>query len=468
MNSSTKKRIAIIGGGISGLAAAERIVERTPNIEVTVLESSSRLGGVIQTTRQDGYVIEHSADCFLVTDEVPWAGELCKKLNIELMETEPTRRGAAILRSGRLYPVPEGLHLLSVRRLLPLLGSPLLSWSGKLHVIAERFVPPKRDEGDESLAQFTRRRYGQEVLDHIVQPLVSGIYTADPEELSMEAALPQFVQQERKYGSLMKAALHAKHKTDERGARYSLFRSPRDGMQSLISTLETHLRKRGVTSRLDTHVDRIAPDGERWRVECAEEPAETFDGIVIATPIRAIPRLIGHLQPRLADLTSQVQHAGTSIVCMGFHRRQLPQPLTCFGSVIPHIEGRRILAVSHTNVKFPNRAPADHVLLRVFVGGAMQGELAERDDQELLALAVEEVADIMKISGAPGMHKIVRWPETTPQYTLGHSDRVRAIRNQVDGWPNLVIANNALAGVGVPQCIRGGWEAADQIVARLS
>lgn len=463
--------MAVVGGGISGLSAALRLTERCPDHEVTLLEKAPRVGGVIQSTRRDGYTLEHSADSFLVTEQLASAKQLCDQLGVETIPTDSQRRGAAILRDGTLHPVPEGLHLMSVRQLLPMMRSPLISWSGKLRVLAERFVAAKRDGKEESLGQFARRRYGQEVFERIIQPLVSGIYTADPEKLSMNAALPQFVKQEQQYGSLLRAAMHVKRDANEsadRGARYSLFRSPRDGMQSLLDALEHRLLESNVTIRRNTSVETLSREGEQWQLSTGEGGIETYDGLVLALPMQAVPEVTKTLDPTLAQLATQIEHVGTAIICLGYRQDQVGVPLTCFGSVIPFVEARRILAISHTNVKFPARAPDGCVLLRVFVGGALQPEIAECDDKELLAIATEELGSILKVSGEPHLHQIIRWPNTTPQYTLGHKDRIQQILERIEALPAISMANNALAGVGVPQCIRGGWKAADDVVAQLA
>ena len=433
--------------------------------DVTLLEASDRLGGIIQSTAQDGFLFEHSADSFIVADDLPWAGQLCDKLNVRLIPTAKAHRGALILRGTTFYSVPEGLQLLSVRNLASVLTTPLLSWRGKLRVAAERFVPAKTDDREESLEEFAVRRFGREMFERIIQPLVSGIYTADPQKLSIAATLPQFVQREKKHGSLARAAMTLRSNAADRGARYSLFRSPEGGMQSLVDALATCLPS--VRIRTGSPVEELSRDESGWRLR-VKGTQETYDGVVCATSATGASRLLHNAAPKLSSVVQEIEHVTTAVVCFGYRRSQIAHALNAFGCVIPHIEQRKILAVSFTHVKFPTRAPADHALLRVFVGGALQPEIAEQSDDELMATCREELSAVLGISGDPVTSLIVRWRKTTPQYHLGHLDRVAEIQRLTESLPHFEIAGNAYRGVGIPHCVRSGWEAADGILAALA
>lgn len=472
MNSSPNKpRIAIIGGGISGLSAAQRITEQTPAADVTLYEASSRLGGIIQTTEQDGFCFEHSADSFIVNEELPWAGELCDKLGVQLISTTTEHRGALILRGATFHPIPDGLQLMTVRKLSSIITTPLLSWPGKLRVAAERFVSAKQDDREESLQQFATRRYGREMFERIIQPLVSGIYTADPQKLSVAAALPQYVKFESKYGTLAKAASASKSSIKDRGARYSLFRSPKNGMQSLIDRFEDALSQH-VSLEKNASVRSLRKVEAKWEIEIAGQETTEFDAVICAMRSSAVARLLegssSNSATSLSTTLASIEHVGTAVVCLGFPRGQVSHALNAFGCVIPSIENRKVLAISFTNVKFPSRAPDDTVLLRVFVGGALQPEVAQLDDGELLATVKAELSELLGVSGEPLTSKIVRWPATTPQYQLGHLQRVAEIERLVDELPRLELAGNAYRGVGIPQCIRSGWRAAEKVLAELN
>ena len=465
-------RIAIIGAGITGLSAAQRIVD-SGAASVTLFEAADRVGGVIQTTHRDGFLIEHSADSFLVSEELPWAGKLCEQLGVELIETSPTHRGALILKGNTLHPVPDGLQLMTVRSIASIFASPLLSWRGKLRVAAERFVPQKKSASEESLQQFATRRFGTEMFERIVQPLVSGIYTADPAKLSVAAALPQYVALEQKHGSIARAATRQiasngiSNIRHDRGARYGLFRTPIDGMETLINALVHSITESELADlRQSSPVRSVRSQDNSWIV-ASPHGEETFSGVILATPVTRVGNVVREIAEPLASQTEGIECVSTAVVCLGLKRSKIRHPLNAFGCVVPAVENRRILAISFGSVKFPSRAPNDSVLFRVFVGGALQPDLAELPDDELVKMVREELADILGVEEEPLLRHIVRWPRTTPQYHLGHLDRVAEIEQQVSGLRGLELCGNAYRGVGIPQCVRSGWAAADRMVEVL-
>lgn len=385
-------RIAVIGGGISGLAAANRLVELAPNAQLTLFEASERLGGVLRTERHDGYLVELSADTFITN--VPWGVELCRRLGLadELLPTHESQRRAFVVRGGRLFPVPVGFHLLSPSRIWPLVRSPLLSWPGKLRVLCEPFVRRRRENGDESLASFARRRLGEEAYERLVQPLVGGIYTADAEQLSMAAALPRFIEMERQSGSLIRAAWRDRSRkgdsSNSSGARYGLFVAPRDGMSSLVEAVASRLPEGSV--RCGSAVTRLSPSGSGWRVTVGSDISE-FNGVVVALPAFAVAGLLASADSDLADSLQKIPYAGCAIVVLGYRREQIARGWEGFGFVVPRIEGREILAASYSSAKFEGRAPDDRVLIRVFLGGAERPDQLELDDARLIELATAEL-----------------------------------------------------------------------------
>ena len=275
------RKIAIIGGGISGLAAAHRVTELAPHAEVTLFEASDRLGGILRTGRQDGFLIEQSADSFITN--VPAAIDLCRRIGFgdQLIPTNPENRGAMVVAHGKLQRVPAGFVLLAPEQIGPVLRSPILSLRGKLRFLREQFVAARKSDEDESLAAFAHRRYGDEVFERLVQPLVGGIYTADPEKLSLAATLPRFQQMERAYGSLIRAA-RANRKAASKsvagetivagdsGARYSMFVAPRAGLSSMVKAIAARLPKDCV--RLNAVIERIERAGDKWRLDVRAEP----------------------------------------------------------------------------------------------------------------------------------------------------------------------------------------------------
>ena len=471
---SARKRVVVVGGGITGLAAAHRLGELDPTIEVTLLEAGKRAGGVIHTIKRDGYLIEQSADNFITN--VPWAVDLCRRIGLadQLIPTTSQKRNAMVVRGGRLVRVPAGFMLLAPARLWPLVTTPLLSPWGKLRLLAEYFVPRRKSSADESLASFTRRRLGREVFERIVQPLVGGIYAADPEQLSLRSTMPRFPEMEHRYGSLIRAA--RSHDPDliagreESGARYGLFVTPREGLGSLVEAIGAKLPPGSV--RLSSPVERISRDEDgTWIVKIARSAGERneirCEAVIVATGAPAASALLGGLDSRLSADLGRIAYAGTSIVLLAFRRDQIAHPLDGFGFVVPACEKRRILAGSFSSVKFAGRAPDDMVLVRVFVGGACQSELADLPDDELRRIAADELRELLGTRGEPAFADVARWPRSMPQYHLGHRELVEAIETAAARLPGLALAGNAYHGVGIPSCIHSGEAAAERIAAEL-
>lgn len=467
-----RKRVAVIGGGITGLTAAHRLMELDPALDIVLVEAGSRLGGVLDTVRRDDFLIERSADNFITN--VPWAIDFCRQIGFSdrLVPTTSQQRQAMVVHRGRLERVPPGFTLMAPSRIWPLVTTPILSPWGKLRLLGERFIPRRTDGLDESLGSFARRRFGRETFERIVQPLVGGIYTADPEKLSLRATLPRFVEMERRWGSLIRAARHERTNGDaeESGARYGLFVAPREGMTSLVQAIAARLPKDSV--RLNAPVEKVArlPSGG-WKLNLARQEAGgtavDCDGVIVAVGAPHAARMLESLDHRLAADLSRIPYAGTSIVTLAYRREDVGHALDGFGFVVPAVEKRRILAGSFSSVKFSGRAPADRVLVRVFVGGACQSELAELDDEQLERLAVEELRSLLDTRGAPLFSDIARWPHSMPQYHLGHCQLVAQIEAKAAEWPAFELAGNAYHGVGIPNCIHSGQTAAERVYAAI-
>jgi oxygen-dependent protoporphyrinogen oxidase len=490
------RSVAIIGGGIAGLAAAHRLAELAPDTKVTLFEASDRLGGVLQTDQRDGYLIERAADMFVTQPE--WALDLCSRVELtdQLIDTDQRFRRAFVVRRGELVPVPAGFALMQPARIWPLVKSPLLSWRGKFRAALEYFVPRRRiasssstvaveawnaaaggsralQLADETLASFARRRLGREVFERLVQPLVGGIYTADPEKLSLAATLPRFLEMEHEYRSLIRAAwqerkCHARMKPESAdakagGVRYGMFVAPRGGMASLVDATASRLDR--VAIRLRTPIAQLQRTAEgRWRIISLNGlPDDTdYDAVVVAAPSHVASGLMEPLDAHIAAELRAIEYAHVAIVCLGYQRSRLLHPLDGFGFVVPAIERRQILAASFASVKFTGRAPPDRVLIRVFIGGALQKRLLEQDDPELKAIACRELMELIGAQGEPELVSVVRWNYAMPQYHLGHLERVQRIESAAAGFKGLHIAGSAYRGVGVPHCIQSGREAAER------
>lgn len=473
--SSARRRIAVVGGGIAGLAAAHRVTELDPAAEVLLFEAADRLGGVIETFREGPYLVEAGADNFIT--DVPWAIDLCRRLGIEdqLLRTNDQFRRAAVVHRGRLQPIPEGFLIMAPSKVWPVLSTPILSLWGKLRLAAEYFVPRRANaEEDESLGSFARRRFGRETFERLIQPLVGGIYTADAEQLSLKATLPRFLDMEAEHGSLIRASRKKsnaeKTKADQAssGSRYSMFVALRDGLDGLARAIAERL-PRG-TVRLNSPVESIEPrEGQQWAVSIAgENPTQfTVDGVVVATPAHVAARQVAPALKELSGLLNQILYAGAAVIALGFRRDQISHPLNGFGFVVPLVERRKILSASFSSIKYDGRAPEDHVLVRVFIGGACQGEYLELEDDALIDIATAELSELIGLQGEPVISRVCRYHRAMPQYHLGHLQLVDTIDAQVAKHPGLALAGNAYRGVGIPHCVHSGELAAERVLAEL-
>lgn len=472
---SSVLRLAVLGGGISGLAAAHRLLEQSQafgrNVDVTLLESKGRLGGAFGTERVGDYLIERGADSFITNK--PGAVQLCRRLGIEdrLIPTNSRFRSSLILSNGKPVPTPEGFNLVAPANLTAILRTPLLSWKGKLRVLAEPFIAARTSTEDESVSNFVRRRLGQEALDRLVQPLVGGIYTSDPSRLSAHTTLQRFVAMERQHGSLYRGMRQTKSGGDTNqqsvsGARYGLFASFPKGMQELLDQLEKQIRARG-TIQLETSVRSIRQDSTGWEIETTAGK-QRFDGIVLALSAPNTGKLLHSVDAPCATAISGIECASSAIVLTGHALSDIEYPMESFGLVIPHRERRRILATSFLSRKFDDRAPEGRICLRTFVGGAMQPEEFERSDDQIVETVLSELRSIFGVRGTPDFAIVARYPQGMPQFHVGHLQRVGEIRKLAGALKKLTLAGNYFEGVGVPDCIQSGEQAADQLLEQFA
>jgi oxygen-dependent protoporphyrinogen oxidase len=440
--------LVVVGGGVGGLAAAYHGGKRGQS--VVLVEAADRLGGVVQTTVEDGFTLEHGPDSLVSVK--PGGLELVRELGLEgrlVGVPEPARR-SLIARHGRLVPVPDGLYLLAPGRILPFLGSPLISWAGKLRMGLDLLLPRRRAGlPEESLAAFVRRRLGREALEAIAQPMVSGIYTADPEQLSLAATMPQFLELERVHGSLIRGMMTRMKQQKQlalksaSGPRYGLFLSLTGGLQTLVDALVARLA--GADLRTGCAVQRVRRDGDAWLVE-ADSVSWRATRVVLALPAHAAARL---LDGELAAELAAIPYAGVATVNLAFDATfPLPQAA---GFVIPAVEGRGTIACTIAHAKYPGRAPPGTTLLRAFVGGALHEKRLDLPDAVLVR---ETLADLRLYLGAlpePRFVRVHRWPKAMAQYVIGHQARVARIRALTP--PGLHLVGNGYDGVGIPDVV---------------
>jgi oxygen-dependent protoporphyrinogen oxidase len=468
------KRVAVIGGGITGLAAAYRLRElaaaREFPLDVNLLERGARCGGALETIRRDGLVIETGADSFI--SEKRACAELAARLGLgaELIPTREIYRKTCVVRAGRLVEIPAGFSLLAPAHLGPVFRSALFSPLGKLRIALEPYIATRKSDDDESLDSFVTRRLGREVLDRVAQALAGGIYTADPKRLSMAATMPRFVEMERRHGSVvkgMRAADNARASkiSEISGARWSMFQSFRNGMATLPETLGSRL---GASIRKGAEVVAMSRNGTAWRLTTATGDSIDADAVICAAPAYAASRIIATIEPAAAKMLGEISYASAATVNLTFRENDFDGPPRAFGFVVPAIERRRIIAGSFSSFKFEGRAPASAILARAFVGGEMSREMMRLRDDEMIASVRDEFRALLGVSATPGIAEVRRWPDSMPQYEVGHLTRVAEIERAVAEIPSFAIAGAAYRGVGIPDCIRSGEDAADAIFAKLS
>ena len=464
-NHTKPKTLTIIGAGITGLAAAWKVRQLSPETQITVLDSAEKVGGVLQTERIGEYVVETSADMF--TCQPPTALELCKSLGIEdqLLTTAEPEHTAYVGMKDQVVPVPAGFSLMVPSREDSIRDWPLLSQCGKQRLLDEVDVATRdyqQDDADEDFASFAVRRFGQEAFDVLIQPLVSGIYSADPKKLSMNATMARFVEMEREHGSLI-AAVGAKASSSDSkasGARYNLFRTPVDGFGSFVSKLVDSLE--GVEFKTGVEVREVQQsDDSKWNV-VLEDSSLASDAVIIATPADSAAKLLANFSDLSSELSGIVA-TSCAIVAMGIDRSELPEDFDGFGIIYPHIDNGSTIAISFSSNKFSGRAPDGKLLLRFFIGGALQEHLVDLPDDDLIKTALDQFETSLGCRPKPEFQSVYRWRNTMPQYHVGHLDRVGRIESLVALFTGLELAGKSYRGVGIPACIASGFAAAERL-----
>ena len=474
MTTATDTRsVAIIGAGISGLAAAydlDRLArDAGVAIEMSILEASQRAGGVIETVRRDDLTMELGPDSIVI--DKPWGIELCREIGLDdsVIPTRQSGGGSFIARGTELMPVPDGFHLMAPSRLTPFAMSRLISPAGKLRMAADLLIPRKQGDTDESLADFVRRRLGTEALERIAQPMVGGIYTADPEKLSLKATMPRFIEMEQRHGSLIRAMVSGRRSNptprDTRGPRYDLFIALRDGLGELPGRLVELLPDSAL--ELGTRVARVSRNASRWRIETTEGRVLDVDGICVAAPAHAAAKMLDDVSATLSEELAAIEYASSATVNLVFERNDVGSELDGFGFVVPAIEGRTILACTFSSRKYEGRSDDRTTLLRAFVGGALAPANVDLDDDAMTAAILADLRDLLAIRAKPREVLITRWRSSMPQYHVGHLARVDRIEREVAGLDGLALAGNAYRGTGIPDCIRSGRAAASDLLTYL-
>jgi protoporphyrinogen/coproporphyrinogen III oxidase len=464
-------RIAIIGGGISGLAAAFALEEHRragDDVDYVLYEASPRLGGVLRTEYIDGCVVEAGPDSFIT--EKPWAADLCRALGLgdQLIGSNDADRKTYILTKGRLVVMPDGLMFMVPTKILPTGLSPLFSWRAKLRMTQELFHPPRAVDHDESVAAFVERHYGAEMVDRLADPLLSGIYGGEAASLSVRAVLPRFAEMERTHGSLGRAMLAARKKmpAGPRKPAPPLFTSLKNGMQHLAETVASRLTPTALLTNVP--VQAIQREAGSWVVSAGMQSDE-FDSVIIALPAPAAAQVLRIVSPELSAELAAIQYSSSITVALGYDRnvRQLLPP--GFGFLVPRSEGKKLLAATFVHNKFPHRAPEDRALLRCFFAGNNAEDVWPLSDDRIIGIVRKELQQILGpqilgLRAEPIFARVYKWKSAMAQYGVGHLERLDRMERLRQQLPGLALAGNAYRGIGVPDCVRSGRDAAKHLV----
>jgi oxygen-dependent protoporphyrinogen oxidase len=448
--------VAIVGAGIAGLTAAYELQRR--GLAIRVLEAAPRTGGVILTERFDGWVVDAGPDSMLV--QKPAAVALCRELGIgDRLISTLAPRTAYVLRDGALHPIVDGSFLGFPVRATALAWSPLLTWSGKLRVACEAVVPRGAPVDDESIAAFVRRRFGEEALDYIAEPLLAGIHAGDVERLSIRALFPRLWEAERQSGSVLRAFRALQVRPSPQGAFVSL----PGGLGDLVDAL---CRALGDDIVVSSRVGELRRAGT-YVLECVGARVEA-SAVILAVPAYAAANLLRALDTTLAGLCDGVAYASTATVAFGYRRDQVGRPLAGSGFVVPRVERNPLLAATWVTSKWPGRAPQGHILLRGFLGGGRDPHRLDRSGEELTETARRALEDVLDIQGAPLFSRLYRWSRLSPQYDVGHLQRVAAIDQRTSTIPGLFLTGSGFRAIGIPDCIADGRESAARAAAYIA
>lgn len=461
------KRIAIVGGGIAGLSAAfylEKARQAGAALQWALFEKSDRLGGVIQTERRDGFVLEAGPDSFLTAK--PEAARLCQDLGIgdQLISSNDAERKTYILVKGNLVAIPQGLEFMVPTRVWPMATTPLFSFKTKLRMAAELFSVARKNAADESVGEFVRRHFGQEMVDRVAEPLLAGVYGGNAEHLSIRAVLPRFAEMEREHGSLVRATLKAKSKNKSQLGSKSqpLFTSLKNGMQQMVEALAAALPQSSI--RLQQQNLVVRPVNNDWQIESAGIP-EKFQDVLLAVPAPAAAGILRQFHPALIEGLTRIQYTSSVAVALAYDQAELPPG---HGFLVPRSEGRKIMACTFVHKKFPHRAPDGKKMLRCFFSSSRMPDLLTHSDEALQQIARQELKEILGLNAEPRFARTFRWDRAMAQYETGHLERVAEMEKILAEAPGFHIIGNSFHGIGVPDCIKSARLAVEQITSGVS
>lgn len=458
-------RVLIVGGGITGLAAAYELLKRARAVgrqpEITVVERDARLGGQVQTVRMDGLIMEEAPDSFLARK--PWFGQLAKELGLPLIGTNPAIKKTYILHKGRLEPIPPGMQLFIPTRLKSFAGTRLVSRAGKVRAMVEPFIPVRESDEDETISDFVTRRFGREVLDTIGAPLMAGVY-GDTYELSMKATFPQFLKMEREKGSVLRAVRKA---APAQGTTGSAFQTVTTGLVSVVEAL-VKATNGGVRYLTGVGVTGIARQNGGYTVELSNGEQVGADAVVITTPAYTAADLVERHVPEVAAELRSIDYLSVVVAALAYNRADVDHPLDATGFLAPKAEPLEITASTWVSSKWSHAAPEDKVLLRGYLGRDGGKDWTAESDEAIIAAVRRSLEQVMGLQAEPIITRVFRWARSRPRYKIGHLERVARIERGLERAPGLYLAGAAYRGAGLPDCVRDGQVTAERIAKQLN
>lgn len=469
-------RIVVVGGGVTGLTAAHRLLQSAKErVQLTLIEASPTLGGNVRTVREEGLVLDGGPDAFVVQKRA--AADLCRELGLgsSLIETRAENRRVYIGLGRDLHLLPEGVVLTIPTRVLPLARTHLFSWPGKIRMGLDLLRPAQRGVADESIASFVRRRLGREAYERLADPLMGGIYAGDCEKLSIQATFPQLPALEAKYGSLVRGILATRPAPVPGAPPPSAFFALKGGMGELIDALERSVRERGGEILTGYAVKSVGPGmtpGARLRVIAEDRPGAALaldaDHVILASPAHASARILADLAPDAAREVGGIPYVSTATLLLAFDRADIAHPMDSVGIVLPRSAGRRVLAITFVTSKWEGRAPEGTAVIRLFFGGHRHEGDASLPEDELIRIGLADLRAVLGITAQPKVARLFRYPMSNPQPVVGHKDRLARIRRAVGAVPGLHAGGAAYDGVGLPDCVRQANEIAARIITEIT
>ncbi len=454
-------KVGIIGGGISGVSLALKLgllKEQGKDIDIVLLESADRLGGTINSIHKDGYVIESGTNGFL--DSKPFTLEVFESAGLKekLVRSNDMARIRYIQRYGKLQKLPEGAG--------SFLKSKLLTFSGKMRIAKEFFVPQKKDNSDETLAHFAERRLGKEALDFLIGPMVSGVFAGDPDKMSLQSCFPVIYDLEKTYGGLIKGMFKKPKKKSGPAGPGGALTSYEGGMGEAVKDLARVAESKGVKIYLESPVENIVKQDGRYIVTSSNKEYE-FDVVAICTPAYASGKFLQELDNELASTLLSIPYAPMFVAGLGFNNEDIADDLHGFGYLIPKKENMRILGALWTSSMFPMQAPSGKKFLRIMAGGDTNHELMNKSEEELLKICIEDVTKVLGVKKEPNMVQCFKVLKAIPQYHVGHREKVAKIEEITSKLGNIYIGGNVLYGIGLNDCTKTSKIIAEKIAEKL-